>query len=138
MKKTLARLAVATGLAAVLAASLMLAACGGGLSGRYIYTGDKFAAAQFNNEPLVAVEFKSFGNAEIVTSGLSTTTYEDGSYKVDGDQITLKAKWNYSDKWEGTYSFSQSSDQFGDAIYIDGHKYWAESNGGFGSGPPSP
>jgi len=129
MRKTLTRLAVAAGLAAVLVASLMLAACGGGLSGTYVPTGgaSDTSFAQFNNERLMSVEFKPFGNAEIVTfrvSTTTTTTYTDGSYKVDGSRLTLKAEWNYSDEWEGTYSFSQS----GDSIYIDGHRYTNTEN----------
>jgi hypothetical protein len=106
-------------LAAAVALALTLGSCGGGLSGTYVSTGNAFDSAQFNNEPLVAVEFGSFGSAEITTSGWSSTTYVDGSYKVDGSRITLKAEWDYTGKWEGSYSFSQS----GNSIYIDGHEY---------------
>jgi hypothetical protein len=116
MKRIIIKL---TALSAIVALALALVSCGGGLSGRYVSTGSAFDSAQFNNEPLVSVEFKSFGDAEIITSGWSTTTYVDGSYKVNGGQLTLKAEWNYSDDWEGTYSFSQS----GNSIYIDGHEY---------------
>jgi opacity protein-like surface antigen len=115
-KRIIIKLAV---LAAVAALAFTLASCGGGLSGTYVSTGNAFDSAQFNNEPLVSIEFESFGGAEIVTSGWSTTTYVDGSYKVDGSRITLKAEWDYTGKWEGSYSFSQS----GNSIYIDGHEY---------------
>jgi hypothetical protein len=98
---------------------LALASCGGGLSGTYDAAGGSFSGVYFNGEPIISIEFKAMGDAEIVTGGWSMTTYEDGSYKVDGSQITLKAEWNYSDEWEGTYSFSES----GNTITIDGHEF---------------
>jgi large exoprotein involved in heme utilization and adhesion len=104
---------------ALMALTLTLASCGGGLSGTYGAEGGNFSGVSFNEEPLVSVEFKAFGEAEIVTGGFSRTTYEDGSYKIDGNRITLKAEWNIADKWEGSYSYSQS----GNTIEIDGHPF---------------
>ena len=119
MKKALKRLVATAIVVALLGLTLSLTSCSGGLSGTYVSTGNAFNSAQFNNEPIVSIEFKSFGNAEIITSGWITTTYVDASYKVNGDSITLKAEWDYSGKWEGTYTFSQS----GNIIYIDGFEY---------------
>jgi hypothetical protein len=120
MKKMAYKLAaVAAAAALVLTLAFTLTSCGGGLSGTYVSTGNAFDSAQFNSEPLVSVEFKSFGGAEIVTSGWSATTYQDGSYNVNGSRLTLKAEWNYTDEWEGSYSFRES----GNSIYIDDHEY---------------
>jgi hypothetical protein len=116
MRKVIIRLAALTAVAAL---ALTLVSCGGWLSGTYVSTVNVLDSAQFNNEPLVSVELKPFGNAEIVTSGWSVTTYVDGSYKVDGSRITLKAEWDYTGTWEGSYSFSQSEG----FIYLDGHEY---------------
>lgn len=117
MKKITIKLTV---VAIVVALALTLISCsGGGLSGTYNAAGGSMSGVYFNNEPLVSVEFKPFDGAEITTGGWSTTTYEDGGYKLNGSQLTLKAEWNYTDKWEGTYEFRQS----GNSIYIDGHEY---------------
>jgi hypothetical protein len=99
---------------------MALSSCGGGgLSGTYNAAGGSFSGVLFNNEPLTAVEFKSFGNAVITTGGFGTSTYEDGSYKISDGQIILKAEWNYTDKAEGTYSFSES----GNTVTIGGHEF---------------
>ncbi|MDR1634153.1 MAG: hypothetical protein LBS27_04380 [Bifidobacteriaceae bacterium] len=104
----------------IFALALLLTSCGGGLSGTYSSTGAKSSSARFDGAELVSVEFKSFGKAVIETEGLvSRTTYEDGSYKINDNQITLKAEWNINDEWEGTYSFTQE----GELIYIDGSEY---------------
>jgi hypothetical protein len=115
MKKRIIRIAVLT---VAVVFTLALASCGGGLSGTYVYgsyDADDIIPT-FNNEPIYGIEFKSFGNAEI---SAGNSTYVDGSFKKSGDELTLKAVWNIADKWEGTYSFSQS----GDTIYIDGWEY---------------
>ncbi|MDR0627426.1 MAG: hypothetical protein LBG11_09275 [Bifidobacteriaceae bacterium] len=117
MKKTTAKFAAAVVIAVL---GLTLTSCGGGgLSGTYNAAGGSLSGVYFNSEPITGVEFKSFGNAVITTGGFGTTTYEDGSYKVGDGQITLKAEWNFTDKWEGTYSFSES----GNTITIDGHEF---------------
>jgi hypothetical protein len=116
MRKVIIRLAALT---AVVALALTLVSCGGGLTGTYVSTSNVLDSVQFNNETLVSVELKPFGNAEITTYEWSTTTYVDGSYKVDGSRITLKAEWDYTSTWEGSYSFSQSEG----FIYLDGHEY---------------
>lgn len=106
-----------TGLAVVILLALNLVACGG-LSGTY--NSRTMDGATFNNERLQSVEFKSFGDAEIITDSFySSTTYPDSSYKISGNTITLKAEWNYTDKWEGSYSYRES----GNSIYIDGIEY---------------
>jgi len=113
LKKGVAKAAALT---VVVAIALTLISCGG-LSGTYSARG---GYATFNGEKMDSIEFKSFGNAEIVSEGyVMVTTYKDASYKINGDRITLKAEWDYTGKWEGTYSYSKS----GNSIYIDGVEY---------------
>jgi hypothetical protein len=116
MKKIIANLAIA---ASIIALVLTLTSCGGGLSGTYRAAGGSFSGVNFNNEPIVSIEFKPMGDAEITTGGWTTNTYVDSSYRIAGNQITLKAEWNYMDKWEGSYSFSES----GNTVTIDGHEF---------------
>jgi hypothetical protein len=98
---------------------LTLTSCGGGLSGTYDAVGGSMSGVYFSDEPIVSIEFKPMGDAEIMTGGFSITTYEDGSYKIDGNKITLKAEWNFADEWEGTYSFRES----GNSLYINDHEF---------------
>lgn len=98
---------------------LMLTSCSGSLSGTYYAEGGSFSGVYFNKEPVVSIEFKSMGKAEIVTGGFSKITYVDCTYKINGNEISLRAKWNYTDEWEGTYSFSKS----GNTIIINGHPF---------------
>lgn len=118
MRKIITRL---TAIAAIVALAFTLTSCGG-LSGTYAAEGGDFSGVYFNDEPIVSIEFKAFGDAEIVTGGWMTTTYEDGSYQIDGDQITLGAKWDYTGRWEGTYSYSEFYNDTA-TIIIDGHPF---------------
>lgn len=124
-KLVMARLIKQTSLLFVIAIiigifTLALTSCSGGIAGLYSSINSNSSGATFNGEIVTSIEFKSSGKAEIKTESLlSETTYVDASFKINGNEIVLNAKWNYTDKWEGTYTYSQA----GDTISIDGYIY---------------
>ncbi|MDR1421662.1 MAG: hypothetical protein LBI64_02215 [Coriobacteriales bacterium] len=127
MKRIVVRL---TALSIIMALTLTLTSCSGGLSGTY-YAYDEVSAT-FYGEKIDSITFESFGEAEMRTYGpAGLTTWKDCTYTLSngGSSITILAEWNYTDRHEETYSFSRSSD----TIFIDGREFGTLR--GVGSGP---
>jgi hypothetical protein len=148
MKRLIIKLIV---VAAIVALVLTLASCGGGLSGRYVSTGTAVdELAIFNDEAVIAVEFKAFGDAIITTTGQrvtplleydhpqGTVTEEPGANDPARAPSMLSAR-PYSNasykvsngqlillvEWS-PYAKAEGTYTFsesGDSIYIDGHEY---------------
>ncbi len=84
----------------------LLAGCGGKLSGTYVPVDDYYSEYD-------ALTFKG-NKVTFTTWGFDTS----GTYKIKGDQITLKANF-YGYEAEETLSFSKK----GKSIFIDGEEY---------------
>jgi len=120
MKKKISRVRYWALAAVVAILLLILTACGGGMSGTYVTTNPIGGASFGEGAFIYSIDFKKSGDAEIETLGWTgSIVYQDSSYKIKDDSITLKAEWNYTDEIERSYSFSQD----GDSIFIDGLEY---------------